>query len=67
MTSASPRLSALATDLDDLTRRIADLAHELDHEPTDRAAVDLYETERALRSASRRLAAAQRELVRSKR
>lgn len=64
VTNPAPRLSALHTDLDSLRERIATLARELDHEPTDRAAVDLYETERALVAASRRLMAARRELER---
>lgn len=62
MTNPAPRLSALHTDLDALTERIGAIARELDHEPTDRAAVDLFETERALITATRRLTAARRQL-----
>lgn len=64
MTDATPQLSALQTDLDMLRERIATIARDLDREPTDRAAVDLYETERALMTATRRLTAARRELDR---
>ena len=60
--SPTAELSALASSLDDLTQRIGTLAQSLDQEPTDRAAIDLYETERSLRTASRRLESAQREL-----
>lgn len=52
----------MSTDLEELTGRIAALARDLDHEPTDRIANDLYETERALRAAARRLDAARRNL-----
>lgn len=64
MTNPVPQLSALHTDLDALRERIATLARDLDREPTDRAAVDLFETERALTTATRRLTAARRELER---
>ena len=63
MAQVDPALSALATDLNEMTRRIGALAHDLDHEPTDRVAASLYETERALRTASRRLDAARRQLA----
>lgn len=56
-------LSALATSLEEMARRLDTLAHELDHEPTDRAAAELYETERALRTATRRLSSARRQLA----
>ncbi len=62
MPSVDPQLSAIATDLDELVRRIGALAHDLDQEPTEQAAAELYETERALRTASRRLGSARRRL-----
>ena len=60
MTAIDPELSALATNLDEVRVRIEALAGELDREPTDRIAAELFETERALRTAVRRLAAARR-------
>ena len=63
--SHAAELSALASSLDELTQRIGALAKALDHEPTDRAAVDLYETERSLRTASRRLSRGRQALERS--
>lgn len=60
--SPSAELSALASGLDDLTNRIAAMAQSLDEEPTARVAVDLFETERSLRIAARRIERAQREL-----
>jgi hypothetical protein len=62
--SHAAELSALASSLDELTQRIGALAKVLDQEPTDRAAIDLYETVRSLRTASRRLARGRRELER---
>ncbi|HET8931033.1 MAG TPA: hypothetical protein VFN21_10290 [Acidimicrobiales bacterium] len=62
MSTPDPELSAIATNLDELRRRIEAMARELDREPTDRVAADLFETERALRAASRRLDAARRQL-----
>lgn len=62
MVNADPELSAIATNLDEVRARIDALALSLDREPTDRVAAELFETERALRSASRRLAAARRQL-----
>lgn len=62
MPTPEPELSAIATNLDEMRRRIEAIARELDREPTDRVAAELYETERALRAASRRLDAARRQL-----
>jgi hypothetical protein len=62
MVHADPELSALSTNLGEIRHRIDALAHQLDREPTDRAAAELYETERALRSAIRRLETARRQL-----
>jgi hypothetical protein len=61
MSTPDPELSAIATNLDELRRRIAAMARDLVREPTDRAAAVLFETERALRAASRRLDAARRQ------
>ena len=53
--SPAAELSALASSLDDLHARIGSLAHQLDQEPTQRAAIDLFEVERSLRTARRRM------------
>jgi Mg2+ and Co2+ transporter CorA len=48
-------LSSLSTALDDLAQRITTLADEYQDSPREDAAADLYEVERHLQSASRRL------------
>jgi hypothetical protein len=53
-------MSALATTLDELTTRVTALAQRLDHGPTEGVAVDLFEVERSLRTATRRLQRARR-------
>jgi hypothetical protein len=49
------RLSSLSSSLDDLTQRISTLADEHHGSPRDDVAADLYEIERHLQAASRRL------------
>jgi hypothetical protein len=58
-----PELSSLATALEELTRRLTDLADR--HAGTQRDAVsqELYEVERSLGEARRRLAKLNRSLV----
>ena len=63
MPSPDAELSALASSLDDLNSRIASLARQLDREPTGRAAIDLFEVERSLRIACRRMEQARRQLI----
>jgi hypothetical protein len=58
--SPAAEMSALATTLDELTARVTALAQRLDHEPTEAVAIDLFEVERSLRSATRRLERARR-------
>jgi hypothetical protein len=54
--SAPAELSSLATALDDLTRRVATIADQLDGTERDQVAAELFEVERSLRAAQRRLA-----------
>lgn len=49
------QLSSLSTALDDLTHRIAALADDLQGAPREDVASDLYEVERNLQAAARRL------------
>jgi hypothetical protein len=48
-------LSALATTLDDLTSRLTSTADRLQGSPRDDVAEGLYEVERSLRTATRKL------------
>lgn len=63
MTDPDAVMSSIATSLEELTTRVVALAHELDHEPTGAAAADLFEVERALRNAGRRIARARGRLA----
>jgi hypothetical protein len=56
MESDRAQLSALATSLDDLSRRIAEIAANNRRPPREDVAIGLDEVERALTTASRRLA-----------
>jgi hypothetical protein len=51
----SAQLSSLSTALDDLARRVTDLAEHYHGSPRDDVAADLYEVERHLHIATRRL------------
>jgi hypothetical protein len=62
MDGLAPQLSTIAHSLEDLTRRITDLADSRADRPDDALATELYEIERTLQHASRRL---QRVLERS--
>ena len=53
--SAGPQLSSVATSLDELTGRISTIANELAETERADVASTLYEVERALNTASRRL------------
>lgn len=53
--SAAADLSSVATDLDALVRRVTAAAEGVADDGAEAVASDLYEVERALRSASRRL------------
>ena len=55
MQSDHAELSSLTTSLDDLTRRVTVMAERHVGGPREDIALDLYEVERALRTASRRL------------
>ena len=48
-------LSSLSTALDDLSKRITELADQLHGSPREDVAADLYEVERHLHAARRRL------------
>jgi paraquat-inducible protein B len=48
-------LSSLSTGLDELTERVTALADELSGSPREDVAADLYEVERNLQAATRRL------------
>jgi len=54
-TSAGPELSSVATALGELTDRIGELAERLAREARDDLATALYEVERSVAAASRRL------------
>jgi len=58
--SPAAEMSALATTLDELTARVTALAQRLDRGPTEGVAIDLFEVERSLRTATRRLQRARR-------
>lgn len=49
-------LSSIATALEELTARVTAVADEHAKSPDESVAVDLYDVERALRAANRRLA-----------
>ena len=51
----SAQLSSLSTALDDLAKRVTDLADQLEGSTREDAAADLYEVERHLVAAARRL------------
>ena len=55
MEGLGPQLSTIASSLDDLTHRITALADRRADDPDDDAASELYEVERALQHAQRRL------------
>jgi hypothetical protein len=56
MESDRAQLSAMASTLEDLTRRITDIASGYQGSPREDVAQGLYDTERALISAGRQLA-----------
>ena len=58
MDSDSAALSSIATALDEITVRVADLAGRYEGTPRADVATDLYDVERALRTAVRQLAKA---------
>jgi hypothetical protein len=60
MESDRAQLSALATTLDDLTRRISDIAGNYRGTPREDVAVSLDDVERSLTSAGRQLSKAMR-------
>lgn len=53
--SISPQLSSVSTALDELTGRVASLAESLSGSDRDDVATSLFEIERSLRTAGRRL------------
>ena len=53
--SAGPELSSLATALGELTDRVGELAERLPREARDDLATALYEVERSMAAAARRL------------
>ncbi len=55
-------LASLATQLQELTERAAAIGEQLNETPTEDVAGTLFEVERALRSASRALERARRQL-----
>jgi hypothetical protein len=60
MESDRAQLSAMASTLDDLTGRITEIAGNYQSSPREDVAQALFDTERALLSASRQLAKAMR-------
>jgi Mg2+ and Co2+ transporter CorA len=57
MSLDSAQLSSLSTALDDLAKRITELAEQYQGSPREDVAADLYEVERHLVAATRRLKA----------
>ena len=55
-------LSSLATQVGELTERVATAGERLDRDPTEDVAASLFEVERALRTAGRALDRAARQL-----
>ncbi len=55
--TAAPELSSVATALSELTTRVAELAEGLSTDSRDDLATTLYEVERSLGAAARRLEA----------
>jgi hypothetical protein len=62
MDSDAAQLSSVVTALDDLTSRVVEAADRCRQDRRDDVAGDLYEVERALRTASRRLTKVVRDL-----
>jgi hypothetical protein len=60
--TSAAELSSLASVLDDLQRRIAQVAAQYEGSPREDVAAGLYEVERSLSSASRRLGKILRDL-----
>lgn len=60
MVSRPAELSAVATTLDDLVERVTALADACQADKDEQAAAELYEVERSLRAAARRLSAFER-------
>ena len=56
MSVPTAELSSLATALDELTGRVTAMANDLSGSPRDDVAVELFEVERSLVGARRRLA-----------
>lgn len=54
--SAGPELSSIATALAELTRQVTAIAEQLEQSERDDLAKELFEAERALLAAGRRLA-----------
>ena len=55
MTAHDAELSSVTTALEDLLRRVTVIAEQLSGTPDDAVALELFEAERALREAVRRL------------
>ena len=55
MSSEHAQLSAVSTTLEELTERVTSVAHHYDGTPREDVAAALYEVERSLRAAARRL------------
>jgi hypothetical protein len=62
MASPDSQLSAIADQVTELARRVADTAAELDRDEATDAATALYEVERSLNAATRSLDRARRAL-----
>jgi hypothetical protein len=62
MASPDSQLSAIADQVTDLARRVAETAAELDRDEATDAATALYEVERSLNAATRSLDRARRAL-----
>ncbi|MGH9243023.1 MAG: hypothetical protein ACRD29_01645 [Acidimicrobiales bacterium] len=62
MDSDAAQLASVSTALDELTARVVDAADRYQKARRDDVATDLYEVERALKAASRRLSKTLREL-----
>lgn len=63
MSPDSAQLSSVATGLGEMIQRVSDAADDLRRDGRDDLAGDLYEVERSLQAAARRLAAVVRHLA----
>lgn len=62
MSTDGPELSSIHGSLDDLARRVVEIADRRDADPDDQVSAGLYEVDRSLRNALRQLERVRRRL-----